>query len=125
VFYLDTSVLLAEIFSETIRPPLSIFAEALVASRLLEVEVWCSIRRRNIAESHGAYAQDLLDRVDLIDLTPTILQRACQPMAAQLRTLDAIHVATILEINEHQTCKLLSFDREMIQSAGRLGIEVV
>jgi hypothetical protein len=39
VIYLDTSVALAEILAEDRKPPESLWAETLVASRLLEYEL--------------------------------------------------------------------------------------
>ena len=37
---LDTSVLLAQLLAEDCRPPAFLWAEPLVASRLLEYETW-------------------------------------------------------------------------------------
>ena len=75
MIYLDTSVLLAELFVEPKRPKTELWrADTLVSSRLLEGEVWCALYRRSRARDYGTAATNLLDRVYLIDLTSEILE---------------------------------------------------
>ena len=40
MIYLDTSVVLAQLLAEDHRPPTALWSETLVASRLMEYEIW-------------------------------------------------------------------------------------
>jgi predicted nucleic acid-binding protein len=121
VIYLDTSMLLAELFVEAKRPKAELWhADTLVSSQLLEVEVWCALYRRSRARDYGAAATNLLDRVYLIDLTSEILARAQQPLPLPLRALDAIHIATLAEFSG-QSCAIATYDKEMAECAVALG----
>jgi hypothetical protein len=119
VIYLDTSVALAHIFSETQAPPPSLWQEALISSRLLEYEMWTRIHARGFSRSHGNEARALLDRVALIELSPTVLARALEPFPVPVRTLDALHLASIEFLRGRgQQIELASYDQRLT-SAGR------
>jgi len=49
VIYVDTSVALAQLLAEDRRPPASLWNETLVASRLLEYELWTRLHARKLA----------------------------------------------------------------------------
>jgi len=53
VIYVDSSVLLAQLFAEDRRPPPTLWDEPLIASRLAEYEVWNRLHARHLAGSHG------------------------------------------------------------------------
>jgi hypothetical protein len=76
VIYLDSSVALAHLLAEDRSPPESIWREALVASRLLEYEVWNRIHARRLARSHGEAVRALIGQLTLIELVPPVLARA-------------------------------------------------
>ena len=76
MIYLDTSVALAHLLAEDRRPPASLWSETLVASRLLEYEIWTRLHARDLAHSHGEAARELVGRVALLELSPTVLARA-------------------------------------------------
>jgi predicted nucleic acid-binding protein len=95
VIYLDTSVALAHLLSEDRRPPDSLWAETLVASRLLEYELWTRLNARGLGASHGEAARRLLERVAFLEMLPNVLARALEPFPAPVRTLDALHLASI------------------------------
>ena len=82
MIYLDTSVVLAQLLAEDHRPPASLWDETLVASRLMEYEVWTRLHARGLAESHGEAASGLIGRVALLIPTsararPGRFSRAC------------------------------------------------
>src|SRR5271163_4699572 len=79
VIYLDSSVALAHLLAEDRSPPESIWEETLVASRLLEYEVWNRVHARRLARSHGEVVRALIGRVALIELVPPVLARALEP----------------------------------------------
>ena len=86
LIYIDASVALAHLFAEDRRPPAELWNETLVASRLVQYEVWTRVHGRNLAESHGAAASAILGRIALLELTPPVLSRALAPFPLPLRT---------------------------------------
>ncbi len=94
MIYLDTSVALAHLLSEDRRAPERLWAESLVASRLLEYEIWNRLHRLGAAQSHGEAARDLLARVAFVELAPEVLARALEAFPQPVRTLDALHLAS-------------------------------
>ena len=80
VTYIDASVLLAHLFAEDRRPQAALWNQTLVASRLLEYEVWTRIHRRKLAESHGDAAEAILSRIALLDLSPPSSPVHCRPI---------------------------------------------
>jgi hypothetical protein len=65
VIYLDTSVALAPLL------PSNLWAEPLIASRLLEYEIWTRLNARRLGRSHGEEARVLIQRIALIDTRTT------------------------------------------------------
>jgi hypothetical protein len=95
VIYVDSSVLLAQLLAEDRRPPRTLWDRSLIASRLVEYEVWNRIHARQLAATHGEAARQLLARVSMVELSPIVLRRALDPFPAPLRTLDALHLASL------------------------------
>jgi predicted nucleic acid-binding protein len=123
VIYLDTSVALAQLLAEDRQPPAELWRQPLVASRLLEYELWNRIHSRRLGRSHGEHARDLLGRVALLELAPPILARALEPFPSVLRTLDALHLASIEFLRaRRQTIELASYDKRLLAGAEALGI---
>jgi len=123
VIYLDTSVALAHLLAEDRTPPESIWQETLVASRLLEYEVWNRIHARGLSRSHGEEARILIGRVALIELAPPVLARALEPFPIPVRTLDGLHLASIESLRaRRQTITLASYDERLLAGAQALGI---
>ncbi len=95
MIYLDTSVVLARLFAEDRAPPDGFWSQTFVASRLLEFEVFNRVHARGAGASHGADARLLVDRLNLLEMSAPVLQRALLPFASPVRTLDALHLATM------------------------------
>jgi hypothetical protein len=123
VIYLDTSVALAHLLAEDRRPPDSLWAQPLVSSRLLEHELWTRINARNLGSSHGDLVRQLLGRVSLLELLGEVLGRAREPFAGEVRTLDALHLASIVFL-QHQgvPVSLASYDARMLAAAAAIGV---
>jgi hypothetical protein len=85
VIYLDTSVALAQLLAEDRAPPSSLWAEPLVASRLLEYEIWTRLNARRLGSSHGEEARVLIQRVALVELAPPVLGGALEPFPVPVR----------------------------------------
>jgi predicted nucleic acid-binding protein len=125
MIYLDTSVALAHLLAEDRSPPESLWAQPLISSRLLEYEMWNRVNARRLGRSHGDVVRALISRVALIELAPPVLARALEPFPTPLRTLDALHLASIEFMRAHrQTVALASYDNQLLAAARALGITV-
>lgn len=121
MIYLDTSVALAHLLAEDVSPPEKLWQESLVSSRLIEYEMWTRIHARKLARSHADEVRSLLGRVALIELSPTVLARALEPFPKPIRTLDAIHLASMDFLQKQgQAVSLASYDDRMITAARAL-----
>lgn len=123
--YLDTSVALAHLLSEDRRPADALWDEVLISSRLLHYELWTRIHARDLTRSHGEDARALLARVAIIELAPPVLARALEPFPEPVRTLDALHLASIEFLREQgQAVELASYDARLVLAARALGIPI-
>lgn len=123
MIYLDSSVAIAELLAEDRLPPADLWDGSLVSSRLLEYEIWVRLHARGLGEVNAEPARQLLGRMSLIDLSPMVLARALDPFPRSLRTLDALHVASVVYLRENgQPVRLASYDRRMVTVAQALGI---
>ena len=125
MIYLDTSVAIAHLLAEDRRPPDALWARPLVASRLLEYELWTRLNARGLGASHGDAARRLVERLAMMELAPNVLARATEPFPAAVRTLDALHLASILFLRERvPAIELASYDERLTASARALGIRI-
>ncbi len=125
MIYLDSSVALAHLLVEDRIPPVALWAEPLVSSRLLEYEVWTRIHARRLGPSHGDMVRALLGRVALLELVAPVFARALEPFPLPVCTLDALHLASLEFLTGHgQTVRLASYDERLLSAARRLGVEV-
>ena len=125
MIYLDTSVALAQLLAEDRKPPHALWGESLVSSRLLEYEVWTRILARRLAASHGEAVRGLLARVAYVELDRRVLGRALEPFPAPVATLDALHLATVVFVQEHgQEVAVASYDRQLLRAARALGLGI-
>ncbi len=125
MIYLDTSVAIAHLLSEDRVPPDSLWDETLVSSRLLEYELWNRLHARGSAVTHGEYARELLQRLALLELAPPVLARALEPFPVPVRTLDALHLASIDFLRaQRQDVALASYDSRLIDAARRMKIRI-
>lgn len=126
MIYLDTSVALAQLLAEDERPPEWLWNETLVSSRLLEYELWTRIHARKLARTHGEAVQALLGRLAILELLPPVLTRALEPFPTSVRTLDALHLASLDYLKQRgQRVSLASYDRRLRTAAEALSVEIV
>lgn len=126
MIYVDTSVALAHLLAEDRRPPAELWQEELVTSRLLEYELWTRLHARGLARSHGDVARLLLARLAWLELRPPVLERALQPFPAPVRTLDALHLASVSFLREHgRDVRLATYDKQMMRVARAMGIPLM
>jgi len=124
VIYLDTSVALAHLLAEDRSPPAELWAETLVSSRLLTYELWTRIHARSLGASHGELVRELIGRVAVLELVPPVLERALEPFPVPVRTLDALHLASVDFLQRQgQSVRLASDDERLVHAAVALGID--
>jgi predicted nucleic acid-binding protein len=125
VIYLDSSVLLAQLLAEDRRPEAAFWRESMIASRLLEYEVWTRLHARGLSDSHGRAAEELLARVSLVELSPLVLRRALEPFPVPVRTLDALHLASIDFLGQRRLeARLATYDRRMAAAAAAMQVPI-
>jgi uncharacterized protein len=122
---LDSSVALAQLFAEDCTPPEELWRERLTSSRLLQYEVWNRVHARRLAVPHGDKVRVLLEGVTFVELTPLVLGRALEPFPNPVRTLDALHLATIEFLRaQGQRVELVTYDSRLLAAAQALRIPV-
>ena len=125
MIYLDTSVALAHLLAEDRAPPERLWREDLISSRLLEYEIWTRIHARKLARSHADEARSLLGRVALVELSPPVLARAVEPFPKPVRTLDALHLASIEFLRKQgQRISVAVYDGRLLDAARALRIPI-
>ena len=125
MIYIDTSVILSEVFSEARHPPELFWRQDLVSSKLLEYELFNRVHARGSSPGEIASAVALRDRILLIDLSPESLARALDPFPVQVRTLDSLHLATMVYLRSRaQSIALATYDKRFGDAAVALGFEL-
>lgn len=125
MIYVDTSVVLAQLLAEDRRPPAAIWRQTLVSSRLTEYETWTRVNARRLARSHGETLRQILGRLSFLELSPTVLARALDPYPVPVRTLDALHLASLEYLRSRRLeIQLATYDGRMLQAARRLAIPI-
>ena len=125
LIYIDSSVVLAELFAEDRHPGAKLWEQVLVSSRLLEYEVWNRALAQRRPPNRTAI-ELLLSKIDMTEMSVLALRRALEPFPVPVRTLDAMHLATAIHLNaESDPIWLASYNARMLAAARALGIEGV
>jgi predicted nucleic acid-binding protein len=126
LIYVDSSVLLADLLAEPRSPPETLWDADLASSRLLAYEVWNRLHASGLTASHGEWARALLARISLTGRGPAALARALEPWPVSLRTLDALHLATMDFLRRNDgSIELVSYDNRLVAAAQALGFPLV
>ncbi len=125
MIYLDSSVVLARLFSEPESPPESFWAQRFTSSRLLLYEVTNRTHARRNVPGLETNAQAILERIELVELSPEVLARALAPYPVAVRTLDGLHLATMhYLLANKQNVRLASYDKRLVEAARATGVEI-
>jgi len=123
VWYIDTSAALKLIVdepeSDALVETLQTQAPTLVSCLLLETELRRAVNCR--PQLSQAVVTDLLTRVNLYEIAPAWFTAAGLLPGEQLRTLDALHVASAIHLRAD---RLLTYDARMAQAALSVGMPV-
>jgi uncharacterized protein len=107
--------------SAALRDVLSDDADQL-ASALVEVEVVRAVRRaipRLVPQAERVVAQ-----INVVEVSEKIRARARTLEPASMRSLDALHLATALEVGDELDA-LITYDARMSEAATTLGLHVL
>jgi hypothetical protein len=95
----------------------------LVSSRLLQYEVWNRAHAYGLAGTRNDDVQAILELVEMIEMTPSVLARALKPFPVAVRTLDELHLATLDSLRRQGgTVELASYDTRLVAGAQAFGI---
>jgi uncharacterized protein len=125
--YLDSSAILKLIVPETESAAL---LEALaewpdpVSSRLAEVECLRALKRVSAPPRVRARAAQVFEAVTLVQLDEVVLRLAATVGPRELRTLDAIHLATALSLGDMPDA-FVTYDERLAAAARPLRLAVL
>jgi uncharacterized protein len=126
IAYIDTSafvkLLAPEQESEAVAAAVDREWPNLVASEILAVEAFRAALRRGGQVS--AKVPQLLHRVVLLPLSIATRESAYRIAPPELRTLDAIHLATALS-QEARASAILTYDKRLAQAGADAGLRVL
>lgn len=134
IVYLDTSVVLRVLFGQANPLPMWGTWERAYSSAMMGVEARRSIDRLRlesvlnddgVVQAHEAL-KVMERRLGTLRVTQAVLQRAALPMATAVKTLDAIHLASALLLQERHVPSLTfaTHDRQQAKAARALGFDV-
>ncbi len=127
MIYFDTSALVKLVFDETesaaLAEWLTLRADVpKVSSDLSTIELLRTCRRVDEGAVEGAVL--LLGGIDLLPIDRAIVEKAATLIPTELRSLDAIHLASALSVKTNLTA-LVAYDVRLCSAAAEAGIEVV
>jgi predicted nucleic acid-binding protein len=129
VIYLDTAALVKLVRAETESPALVRWINEraglpLIASVLVEVELPRALRRSQPGVLGGVAA--VLGRLHRVEINAAVRATAAAYQEPTLRSLDAIHLATVelLVASGTPLTAFLTYDKRLAESAAHLGLPV-
>jgi predicted nucleic acid-binding protein len=126
VIYVDSSVALAALQGEQQRPPDALWENPCIASRLTDLEVRVRTAARRLPATALEDMEQLLARIEWVEIRSSTMGLLYQSPPPGLRTLDAIHLATLEFVNrELGFAPLATYDTRLARAAQALGFEVI
>jgi len=135
IAYVDSSVILRMVLGQPNALAEWKQIDRGVSSALIRVELLRTLDRlrlrtgltdAEIARRRAVILQ-AVDLLELVEIDPVVLDRAAQPLPTEIRTLDAIHLATALLWRERSTAELVmaTHDHRLGTAAQAHGFKVV
>jgi predicted nucleic acid-binding protein len=124
--YIDSSAIVKLVAPE---PETAALVEALrsdpdtISSALARVEVMRAIMRAGASPDRAGRASGLLDRIALVPIDAQVLAQAAVLEPSDLRSLDAIHLATALLLQQ-DIDGVLTYDARLAGAAEAAGMAV-
>jgi predicted nucleic acid-binding protein len=122
--YVDSSAIVKLVMAEPESGALRRYLRhrlPLVSSALARAEVVRAIRPKG--EARVQRAEEILAGIDLIRINDRILRAAASLLPPELRTLDAIHLATALDLRD-ELARLVTYDDRLSAAAEAAGCSV-
>ena len=125
--YVDSSALVKLVLLERGTVELYAYlsdAETMFTSEIAEIEVERAVRAGTDDRSRLESARQWLERTTLVELDAELRAAAAQTAPPQLRTLDAVHLATarrVVDLVED----FVTYDRQLAAAARAAGLRVV
>lgn len=126
LLYLDSSAIVKLVVRELETTALLALLEewsGRVSSVLARVEVLRALRRARASVADYRRAELVLARLGFVRLDDEILAAAAALDPADLRTLDAIHLATALSIRD-ELAAIVTYDQRLAEAATGARVEV-
>ena len=121
--YFDTSALVklvvAELETAALRAWIAQAPRRPVTSDITRIELVRAVRRS--ASEVVPVARRVLRRVTLIRMTPGLCDRAALLEPVAMRSLDALHLATALDLGDELE-SFVTYDRQLARAAGLAGL---
>lgn len=96
-----------------------------MSSRLFAYEIWTRLHARGLTDTYGDAAHSVIGQIAIVEMTPNVLSwiNDAIPIDVNLRTLDAIHLATcIFLIDQGQKLAVATYDLRMSTAASTMNI---
>jgi predicted nucleic acid-binding protein len=125
LLYLDSSALVKLVVAERETPALLDFLGRWphrVSSALARVEILRAVKRIGAATAVRRRAARVLARVALVRIDEPVLAAAVRLRPADLRTLDAIHIATAQSLDD--LGGIVTYDARLARAASRVRLAV-
>lgn len=125
VLYLDSSAIVKLVASEPESASLTARIEeaTTVSSEIARVEVLRAIRRSGGKREMLERGREVIRRLGLLRVDGRVLDLAAEVEPADLRTLDAIHLASALVLGETLGA-FVTYDRRLVAAAEQAGLGV-
>ena len=127
LLYLDSSAIVKFVLAEPETEALVSFLTGWperISSVLARVEVLRAVRRAGVREAMYRRAESVVARIGLVGIDAAVLNLAADLEPQELRTPDAIHLATALSVGE-ELGGLISYDERLSRAASSSGIPVL
>ena len=127
MIYLDSSALIKLVLPEPESAALEAYLlrneGRLTSSKLAITEVHRALLRIDAAEDDRAAADELLNDLALLPVDDTVLHAAAALPGRQVRSLDALHVATAQGVAAHLDT-VVTYDKRMAELCAELQLPV-
>ncbi|MFV0319754.1 MAG: type II toxin-antitoxin system VapC family toxin [Microbacterium sp.] len=125
--YADTSALVKLVVPEPESSALRQWLHGshieLVTSSIVRTELLRATRRGDVDAGAMARARDVLARLVIVDVTTEVLDTAGVLDPVEVRSLDAVHLATALILGD-EIETVITYDARMAQAAAALGLAI-
>ena len=124
--YVDTSALVklvvAEAETDALRHWILQDARTLVSCDLARTELMRAVRR--VVPDRAVLARQVLDSITLVSLSPSVFDEAGRLDPADMRSLDAVHLAAALDLGDDLE-GMVTYDERLAAAAAANGVIVL